>query len=207
MNESSKRTYLSPFRKQQADETRDRITTAAFDLLTRDGFAAMTIDGVAKEAGVSSQSVYAIFGSKPGLVEAVINRVRFGPGYQQLVEQALQSQDPVERLRFASKISCEIYSAERGLLDLMGGIGALSPELAATLKDKEKNRRVKLAPAISLLVEHNLLKPGLDAESAADILYTLTGRDIFRMLIQDCGWPRERYQEWLAETIIAALVG
>lgn len=205
MNRPTKRSYQSPVRQQQADETRQRIVSAAYELLVKEGFAAMTIESVAKEAGVSTQSVYAIFGSKPGLLDAAFDRVRFGPEYHRLVAETLQAEDPLQRLRGAAAIARQIYDSERGLIDLMGGAGVVSPDLANKMKHRELDRRNAQSPVVAKLVETDRLKPGLDREAASDILWALTGRDLYRMLVQVQGWSADRYQEWLAESLIAVL--
>ena len=205
MENSTKRTYQSSARKQQADETKLRIAAAAYELLSKDGFAAMTIDAVARKAGFSAQSVYAIFGSKSGLLEAVIDRARFGESYKLLVEKSHQTEDPVQRLRFAAAIARQIYDAERGVLNLMGGAGVVSPDLATKMKDRELLRRDAQRVVIDTLDESGRLKQGLDKEAASDILWALTGRDLYRMLVQIQGWSADRYQDWLGELLVAEL--
>jgi len=201
----AKRSYRSPARIQQADETKQRIVTAAHNLLSREGFAAMTVNAVAKAAGVSTQSVYAIFGSKTGLLDAVIDVARFGDRYRQLVAQALGAEDPLQRLRFAAAIARQIYDSEQGMIELMGGAGVVSPDLANKMKHREMDRRTAQSPVIDRLEETGRLKPGLNREKAADILWALTGRDLYRLLVQIQGWPADQYQEWLADSLIAAL--
>lgn len=201
----AKRSYRSPARIQQADETKKRIVTAAHNLLSKEGFAAMTVSAVAKAAGVSTQSVYAIFSSKTGLLDAVIDVARFGDRYRQLVAQALGAEDPLQRLRFAAAIARQIYDSEQGMIELMGGAGVVSPDLANKMKHREMDRRKAQSPVIDRLEETGRLKPGLDREKAADILWALTGRDLYRLLVQIQGWPADQYQEWLADSLIAAL--
>ena len=59
-----KRKYDSSRRKEQARQTRLQITEAAHRLFIERGYAGATIDGIAQEAGVAQETVYAIFGSK-----------------------------------------------------------------------------------------------------------------------------------------------
>ena len=54
MGRQSGRTYQSPARQRQADETRCRIAAAARQLLLTHGYAGMTVDAIAKEAGVAA---------------------------------------------------------------------------------------------------------------------------------------------------------
>ena len=62
--------------RTQADrkaDTRARLLDAAAELFGRDGFHATSIDAVADAADRTSGSVYAHFGGKPGLLEALLD--------------------------------------------------------------------------------------------------------------------------------------
>src|SRR5947207_1388783 len=108
MTQSSKRSYQSPIRKQQADETRSRIVDVARTRFLADGYDETTIDAIATEAGVAAQTVYALFRSKRGILAAIIDRARFGPVYQDTIRQAKTVTEPAERLRFIAKITRQI---------------------------------------------------------------------------------------------------
>jgi hypothetical protein len=75
------------------------------------------------------------------------------------------------------------------------------------LKAREARRYEALAPLVALLGAAGRLRPGLEPESAHDILWTFTGREIYRMLIRERGWSSERYEQWLAETLVRSLIG
>ena len=60
-----KRNYNASFRQEQAQMTRQRILDAARRLLTRGTYTTVTMEDIAKEAGVAYQTVYAVFGTKP----------------------------------------------------------------------------------------------------------------------------------------------
>ena len=64
-------------------DSRERVLTAAAELIGRDGLAALSMDEVALRAGVSRASVYRLFPGKPALFEAVI--IAFAP-FRQIIE-------------------------------------------------------------------------------------------------------------------------
>lgn len=72
------RQYDSPLRRQRALETRERIVAAGCRLLhdssIRD-WRALTIRGVAGQAGVNERTVYRYFGNERGLRDAVMHRL------------------------------------------------------------------------------------------------------------------------------------
>ena len=56
---STTRAYDSPRRREQARETRERITAAARELFLENGWAATRMRDVAERAGVAEPTVYA----------------------------------------------------------------------------------------------------------------------------------------------------
>src|ERR1700674_2429663 len=113
------RTYYSLVRQRQADETRTRIAEAARKLILGQGYGAATIEAIAREAGVATPTVYAVFGSKRNILAELIDRAAFGPAYQDLVGEAMALADPVARLRMAPRIARQIYDAERSEIQLL----------------------------------------------------------------------------------------
>src|SRR6516225_1908286 len=67
------RTYDATRRQEQAQENRARVLNAARGRFLADGYTATTIPGVARDAGVSIQTVYKAFGNKAGLLKAVFD--------------------------------------------------------------------------------------------------------------------------------------
>ena len=68
-----RREYRSPRRQQQAAETRAAVLEAATRLFGERGWAGTGMREVAREAGVSVETVYAGFGSKSDLLMAAID--------------------------------------------------------------------------------------------------------------------------------------
>jgi hypothetical protein len=42
--------------------------------------------------------------------------------------------------------------------------------------------------------------------TARSILWMYTSRDVYRMLVHESGWTPDRYQQWLSDTLVNALV-
>jgi AcrR family transcriptional regulator len=57
--------------KEHDDATRERLLDAAERLSATHGWDALTVRGIAEEAGTSTRAVYALFGSKEGLEQAL----------------------------------------------------------------------------------------------------------------------------------------
>ena len=62
----------APFAACYGDSPRDKLMAAACKLICRDGITATGIDKIVEQAGTAKTTLYKIFGSKDGLVEAVL---------------------------------------------------------------------------------------------------------------------------------------
>lgn len=206
MSTPPERPYRSAVRQRQADETRQRIAAAARRLFQSAGFEATTIDAIAREAEVAPQTVYAVFRNKRGVLADLLERAAFGPAYEGLVRQAMGAADPAERVRFAARIARQIYDARKAEVELFRGAGVVAPELAAMEREGECGRYEAQGALVTSLAEAGRLRPGLDTAAARDVLWALTGQDLYRMLVQERGWTSDRYEAWLADQIAASLL-
>ncbi len=193
-------------RQRQADDTRRRIVNATRQLLQSEGYAGMTIEAIAHKAEVSAQSVYAIFKSKTGILTELLDQSTFGADYEEAVRKALSAGDPETRLRLAAPIARRIHDAQSATLDLLRGAGVVAPELAKLEQQRENLRYERQERMIISLHDARRLRNGLDYGSARDIFWMLTGRDVYRMLVRERGWTSQKYQDWLADTLVHSLL-
>jgi AcrR family transcriptional regulator len=198
--------YKSLVRERQAADTRRRIVEATRHLLEKEGYAGMTIEAIAGRAEVSAQSVYAIFKSKTGILTELLDQSTFGPEYEEAVRRALSAKDPEIRLRLAAPIARQIHDAQSATFDLLRGAGVVAPELAKLERQRECLRYERQERMIVSLKDARRLRPDLDYTAARDIFWMLTSRDIYRMLVRERGWASQKYQDWLADTLVGALL-
>jgi len=200
-----KRAYDSSGRKQRADETRQRIVRAARVLFATRGFGNSTIEAIAKKARVAAPTVYVAFGSKQGLLTAMLDEVVFGPDYDALVAAAQQGSDPAVRLRYAARIARMVHESTLSELDLLLATGA-SIEVLEFERERERHRLERQGPLVDSIAKAKRLKRELDATAAREILWALTGRELYRLLVRERKWTGERYETWLADTLCSALL-
>lgn len=206
MAKTQKRSYKSLVRERQADDTRRRIVEATRKLLLSEGYAGMTIDAIARRAKVSAQSVFAIFKSKTGILIALLDQTAFGPEYEAAVQKALGATEPETRLRLAAPIARQIHDAQSAAFDLLRGSGVVAPELAKLEQQREDLRYERQERMILSLRDARRLRPDFTMKTARDIFWMLTGRDVYRMLVRERGWSSEKYQDWLADTLVRSLL-
>lgn len=94
------RQYHSPTRERQASTTRSNITSAAERLLTSRRLRQDHHRGHRREAGVSTQTVYAVFGSKRGILAAILDeKLDNNDALFEIYQNSLQTTDVYEALR------------------------------------------------------------------------------------------------------------
>ena len=201
-----KRPYKSLVRQRQAGDTRQRIVDAARQLLQSVGYDGMTIEAIAQRAAVSAQSVYAVFRSKTGILTELLDQSTFGNEYEEAVRQALSARDPETRLRLAAGIARQIHEPLSAAFDLLRGAGVIAPDLARLEQQREDLRYERQERMIISLRDEGRLREGLNFATARDIFWMLTGREAYRMLVRERRWPPQKYQDWLADTLVRCLL-
>jgi AcrR family transcriptional regulator len=200
------RPYRSAIRNEQRERTATRIIDAAGKLFRAKGFEGVSIDEIALGARVSAPTVYAVFGSKRGILREWMVRALFSDAYQALVARALGITEPRERLRAAAAIARQVYDSERSQIGLLRGAAIVSPELTALERETEAIRFERQESTIQLLRDSKALRAGMSYERARDIFWTLTGRDIYRMLVIEKKWSSDEYESWLGNLLVLALL-
>jgi AcrR family transcriptional regulator len=201
-----KRPYKSLVRKRQAVDTRRRIIEAARQLLQRAGYDGMTVEAIAQRAQVSAQSVYALFKSKAGILTELLDQSTFGDEYEEAVRQAMSASDPETRLRLAARIARQIHEPLSAAFDLLRGAGVVAPELAKLEQQRERLRYERQERMIISLRDAKRLRLVLNHRTSRDIFWMLTGRDVYRMLVRERRWSPQKYQDWLADTLVRSLL-
>ncbi|HZJ22759.1 MAG TPA: hypothetical protein VFD54_05570, partial [Anaerolineales bacterium] len=69
-----------------------------------------------------------------------------------------------------------------------------------------KQRRQNMAVAVKHIVANGPFRENMDEEYAIDTVWTLASPEVFLLLTRDLGWPKEKYTQWLAETLIKVLL-
>lgn len=206
MSISKKRTYNSDNRNAQAAQTRKRILAASRALFHIEGFECVTIEKLAQAAEVSVPTIYALFQSKRGVLFALMDEVLPTEKIDSLIEEGKQEKSPKKRIMYAAKIGRAVYEAERGEMDMFRSASVLAPEFKEMEKDKEQRRYGRQEETVKNLMKESALKKGLSLTKARDILWALTGRDLYRMLVVERGWTSEEYEKWLAQILVKTLI-
>jgi AcrR family transcriptional regulator len=208
MNKSKakKRTYLSPGRAEAAEERRASILASAKALFGRRGIDAITIAEIAEKSGVAGSTVYAIFKSKEGILRALMEQSLFSERFQSARQVLADVSDPVEMIALTSRVSRAIYESESSDLGPLRNVSGFSPALRKIEEEFERTRYRMQEERLRRLFEAGRAKSGIGFDEARRVMWMYTSREIYRMLVIEGGWTPDRYQEWLSQTLVAALV-
>jgi AcrR family transcriptional regulator len=206
MKQEKKRSYTSQTRHAQAAQTRSHILKAAKELFQAEGFDRVTINKLAQAAEVSMPTIYALFKSKRGVLQALIDEALPPEQHAALVDDSMQEQPAKKRLGITAKLARHIYDAERGLMDILRGASVVAPEFKELEQEREQRRYERQGEYVKKLMKDDSLAKGLTLQKARDILWALTGRDMYRMLVVEAGWTSDEYEKWLAQLLVQSLL-
>jgi AcrR family transcriptional regulator len=209
-----RRRYDSARRQVQAAQTRQDILAAAHDLFLERGYAGATLAAIAAAAGVVVETVYRAYGSKAELFTAVVraavaggaDRAQVPVEQRPAIRAVIAERDPHRQLQLYAATQPGIHARAGPLLRVLVGAGAADPELARLWAQLEQERLDGLGRFAGLLAERGVLRPGLTAEQARDLLWTLNSLAVHDLLVQQRGWSPERYRDWLAAALARELL-
>ena len=189
----------STHRQRQAQATRDMIVTAAQTLFLEQGYICTTIDSIAERAGVATSTVYAIFGSKRGILRAIRDTWHERTHIREVISSSSQSASPAERLEQLANATRRQWELGAEVTAIYTGAAAADPRAAAELTQALAGRREGLQRFAKSLEPH--LRPGLDAHHAAAILQALCMPEVFDELVRRSTWSADEYQAWLSNIL------
>jgi AcrR family transcriptional regulator len=200
----SPRQYRLGKRAETIEQTRQRILAAARELLARGGYRSTSLDEVARAADVARATVYYQFGSKTGLLEALVADIQRRAG-QSDVANAIEVVDPVDALRQAFLVGTRFWAAEHPLVRRLTGLAAVDDEIRHVLADVEQNRFPLLDRLVTRLDATGQLSPTLSGARALDTLWLLSSFEAFDQLFTQRQLPVEQVGEVLADLAVRAV--
>jgi AcrR family transcriptional regulator len=199
------RTYQQGARAEEAERTRMRIIDAVFERLREAPAEPIAIDRIARMAGVARSTVYAIFGSRGGLFDAVGRELGSRSGYETLVD-AKHQPDARDHLRAGIRAYGGMVAASRDIYRALRSMAQLDEEaVGGAMKRIEEERARGMARLAGRLAEQGALREGVGAKTAEHILWMLTSFESFDSLYTGRGLSIERTCELIIETAERAL--
>ena len=199
------RRYRSSLREEQARRTRQAILSAARQVFAEHGYAATTIAQIAATAGVAVDTVYASVGTKPVLMRLLIETAISGidqavpaeqRDYVQQVKAAVTAQD---KIRIYAAAVTDINRRMAPLHLVLRGAAATAPELAEIRDEISARRAANMRLFARDLAATGELRPDLDVDEIADVVWSMNSAEYFTLLVRERGWDPDKFAAWLAE--------
>jgi AcrR family transcriptional regulator len=153
---------------------------------------------------VAVQTVYAVYGSKAGILHELRDTVLRQPAAEALYEEAMAETDAGRKLElFASSIR-QRWEFGHDVVAIQHDAGATDPSVRAEVEHVLGMRRNGIARlARSLEAE---LSAGIDPAQATAILDALTVPEVYAELTDIASWSADDYEEWLANCLKGQLL-
>ena len=211
MAERVKRHYASAVRAGQVRATRRAVVEAARELFVRQGWTATSIEQVAEAAGVSRATVFTV-GGKPELLKLAYDTAIGGDDE----DVAMADRPAVRELAAAPDLDALVARYVELVVAAGGRVAGIYVALRAAADADERVRALfadvqaqRLTGAtgfVAMLAGRGWLRPDLEPEGAADVLWTLIDPGLYAALVLDRAWPPERFAAWWERTLRAQLL-
>jgi AcrR family transcriptional regulator len=196
--EPSTRPYRSALRAGQAQRTRTQIAHAARTCFLDTGWAGTSVRAVAAAAGVSEATVYAVYGSKAGLAESLVDFADAAADVAGTLD-ALAAADGDPHRQLAVLVGFDRRIFEHVLRVIVEG-RRQEPALAAAYAEGRRrgdhNRREVFAswPA-------SVWRKGVGPDEAVDVFAVLCSIETYDVATRERGWSAARLERWWFDTL------
>jgi AcrR family transcriptional regulator len=199
------RVYEQRARAESADETRRRIIDAVIDRLRKAPAERISVDAVAKDAGVSRSTVYLIFASRAGLFDAVAEEVYDRAGYPRLLE-AVRVPDPRDTLRGGITAGVHLFARYRDVFRALYSMEELEKKATGgAISRVEENRSDGMMWLARRLSRQKQLRPGIKIAEAAHVLWIAASFEAFDLLYTGRGLSADETARILVENTERAI--
>jgi AcrR family transcriptional regulator len=206
-----RRAYDGSRRRAAAERQHQAILDAAWAGFEAEGFAA-TVEGIATGAGVSTATIYKVFGGKPGLVRALVERALRGDPQQSITAEARsddrrsQVADGRELVEAWGVLVAEVSPRVSPILLLLRDAAVHDAAAAGLFAELEADRLRRMAANARALDRLGALRAGVSRADARDVMWSYTAPDLFDVLVRRRGWSVRRYARFVTDAMIGALL-
>lgn len=200
-------------RSDQAAATRAAVIAAARSMFLEHGWGGTTIAGIARAAGVSPETIYAVFSGKaPLFAEVVRAAVRRGDPATPLLEQAgpkavLGAPDQRTALHLFAHDIAALLSNVAGLMGVARGVAASEREIGKVYHGIHAGRRENFGVMVHALRQHGPFRDRMSDDAAVALIWRLTSPELFLLMTEIEGLSATAYAEWLEATLAQLLLG
>jgi AcrR family transcriptional regulator len=187
-----RRTYTLHKRAQAAQDTRLSIVEATRSLLEETGYPDISLNDIARKAGVSRQTIYVQFGSKSGVLQAVGEHIEHA-ALEGLIPTLLQASNPVEALRLGLQRVVRFYEHDDQVLRNLHAQTVYDASYATVWRDKQQEIWRNTRRLVEWLDREGCLAASWNVEEATDWLWAANSFESYHQLVGERGWTAEQF--------------
>jgi AcrR family transcriptional regulator len=206
----SPRQYDSTHRLQQAQQNRARVLEAARRRFLAAGYAATTIAEIARDAGVSVETVYKTFATKAGVLKALFDVSVAGDDdptpmvRRDVIQKVLTTPDASQKIAIYAKHLAATMPRSAPVHLLARDGAASSPDAATVWRQIREETLTAMTMFAADLAKSGQLR--ISAVKARDVLWTYHAPELYELLVLERGWSPARYGEFITHALTDALV-
>jgi AcrR family transcriptional regulator len=200
-----RRKYVSKRREDQAAATRAAVLDAAMRLFSEGGWSSTTIAAIAREADVSKETIYALWGTKAAIAAELVQRAIRGvqPQVPLLEQEGLRrmagTKSAPAKLRVFAADVAGVLSRVAPLVDVIRTAASSDAESAELYAKLHAGRRRNLATVAEALSPN--LRKGVSLADATEHIWRQASPELFLLLTRQAGYDLSRYADWLAAAL------
>lgn len=182
-------------------DTRTAILQSARTLLEEHGYHGVGLAEVARAAGLSRQSVYLHFGSKRGLLLALVDWVDQIEGLEELLAAARSAPSAIAALDAMVHLTAVYTPRIYKLAAVLEVARRTDRDFDAAWRDRMAHRRRNMGAVVKWLADAGDLADGMSVKAGTDVVWTMLSVHLFEDLVVDRGWSTERYEAFVGDVL------
>lgn len=204
------RRYDSTQRRQQAQQNRARVLQAARQRFLAQGYAATKIAEIARDAGVSVETVYKTYATKAGVLKALFDVLVAGDddpipmAQREVIQKVLDAPEATRKIAIYAEHLASTMPRSAPVQLLARDGAASSADAAAVWKQIRDETLTAMKMFAADLGKTGQLR--VSAAVARDVLWTYHAPELYELLVLERGWSAARYGEFITAALTDALL-
>ncbi len=201
----AKRRYDGSGRRRDATERQERIIDAAHTRFLRDGYGATSIEQIARDAGTSTQTVYAAFTNKAGILRRVVD-VAVAGDHEEIAlidrpdpQAIFTAPDSAARLELAIDVAVSVHSRSAHLIALTQSLAGGDPAVRQLADDLDQQVRTDAERFLGTAADD--LRADQPMSHLVDVTLLITGPLSWHRLVNERGWTADEWRTWALESM------
>ncbi len=189
----------------RSQKSHEEILDAAWTLISRRG-ADISIAEIAQAVGMTRQSIYVHFGSRGGLLIALVRRTDARERIFENFAEALKEPDALKRLNSCLNVWLNfvtvIHPVARDLIRLK----SRDTDARNAWEDRMRDAHNLFEQLVTTFADEQVLKPCWTIQQAADYLWANCSVQTWELLIVERGWSHDQAAENICRSMAQVLL-